>query len=525
MRNREFVRMYAASLVPMAFASSGSFEARAQEVLWERESPSRKDSTGFGMSFSPFRDFDADGVIDLLAGESNNSCDGTGVGIIYLLSGASGAELDRICGGDNDAGFGDEIHLLDDLDGDGVQELALGAAYYDDLQHGAHTGKVIVMSGSTHTVIRELIGEVGDGRFGQRLAAIPDVDGDGIGDLLIGAHAAWSHGQAYVYSTNSGALLRRYNDLNSGYLGSNVAAVGDVDADGVRDYAVTAGLNYNKGRVWIYSTTTGAELLRWDGPNDYSYFGYTIADLGDFDGDGHDDMLVNALPTNQPGFVYCYSGSNGTVLFTLIGERRLDLFGGPLQVLGDMNRDSYPEVLIGAIQDDRNGRLAGAAYLISTKTQRPLYRFLGSFTEELVGRNVAGGEDFNGDGIVDGIVSVGHKPKVGHRFGPEWVFAFAGNDLFLQASDTGISAGETVTLETRGGEAGALTILVLTDIRRAAMFIPLSLSALDSNGESAFTAVVPDAASGLDFTLRAYAQRHAGGPGIIDSSVEIVTVE
>jgi hypothetical protein len=108
--------------------------------------------------------------------------------------------------------------------------------------------------------------------FGCAIAGLPDIDGDGHGDILIGARSAYRidgifglqwEGAAYLYSGASGRLLRtmvsphfgEYNGGNPGDFGFSLAVMPDVNGDAVPEFVVGApGENYGltSGRVYVF---------------------------------------------------------------------------------------------------------------------------------------------------------------------------------------------------------------------------------------------------------------------------------
>ena len=128
--------------------------------------------------------------------------------------------------------------------------------------------------------------------------------------------------------------------------------------------------------------------------------------------------------------------------------------------------------------------------------------------------------DINGDGIEDLIVGAAdnslYQPAAG------CVYLFAGNDLFLQSNQSSYLAGDSFTLDIRGGEPYVVDALVLTDVNGTPLFLPLAFGSLDQFGEWEFTGTVPTGLSGLTLTLMAYAQRSSLG-GVVDSSPVTVT--
>jgi K319-like protein/FG-GAP repeat protein/centrosomal CEP192-like protein/VCBS repeat protein len=273
-----------------------------------------------------------------------------------------------------------------------------------------------------------------DAAFGKSVAGIGDVNGDGIGDLVIGAPGA---DKVYILSGKDQSLLRSVSDpdgLSKYQFGFTVVAVGDWDGDGFADFAVGAPGIPNVvplpcvldckpdpqwGRVFVFSGATGSLIKRIFAPEPTLQFGYAIAPLGDLNGDGKQVLAIGA-PVLGKGFgsVYAILGTDGTQIWKAtesgIGTNPQPIasFGASLAVLHDINGDGKPDLLVGApFHDDGTGKYPGAAYVLSGGDGTELRSHI---PPQIVGDNrfgvsVANVADQNGDGVNDYIVG---DPKV-----------------------------------------------------------------------------------------------------------------
>jgi hypothetical protein len=214
---------------------------------------------GLGWQIAIAGDRDGDGIDDLWVGAPSNPSQAH----VRLLSGASGAVLDSVDSPRSDDQFGFYLAAVDDLDGDGVADLAVGAP--TATVEGVRRGAVTLVSGATRRVLRELYGDTAGTGFGLMVAPMDDVDGDGIGDVAVGAPgdadpSTPAHGEVQVFSGASGVRLRRLASNDAGdFYGRALARVDDLDGDGLHDLAIGAPWSQAlSGRFEIRSARTFA---------------------------------------------------------------------------------------------------------------------------------------------------------------------------------------------------------------------------------------------------------------------------
>jgi len=304
---------------------------------------------GMGMSTFVLDDLNGDGVAEMGGAAFCTDYNGINSGSVYVYDGATATQIRRHDGVMPSSRLGRFATSIDDINGDGVRDYAAGATLESTFANRA--GAVYVWSGATGQQLAWISGDVANGLLGTAIASIDDLDGDGTPDLLVGAPGERSgDGRIYAFSGATGLEIDHYNGRsNNGGFGTSLDAVGDVNGDGIEDFA--GGEPYahsNEGEVHIISGSNFHRIRTISGANPGSWFGYRVACIGDADGDGKTDILIGE-PCKDTVHIYDTSGSR------LRKHEGPGAQSGPKQgwghavaAAGDVNQDGYDDYVIGA---------------------------------------------------------------------------------------------------------------------------------------------------------------------------------
>jgi hypothetical protein len=305
---------------------------------------------------------------------------------------------------------------------------------------------------------------IGD-RSGISVSDAGDVNGDGYGDVIIGADQARPNGASYVVfgrasgfgsvfnvSALNGSNGFRLNGVaDSDDSGASVSAAGDVNGDGFGDVIIGAPNadpnGASSGEAYVVFGKAGGftpnlNLTSLDGSNGFALrgggvderAGSSVSAAGDVNGDGFDDVMVGASGASPNGAAsgasYIVFGKangfapalnlsslNGSNGFTLNGVAAFDVSGRPISGAGDVNGDGFSDVIVGAYHASPNGQGSGAVYVVlgkqtgfaptlnlATLNGNNGFRLSGGNAGDYAGRSVSAAGDVNGDGFADIIV-------------------------------------------------------------------------------------------------------------------------
>jgi hypothetical protein len=433
------------------FLYYGSRAGLAPDPVWTAAGD--QEACMFGAKLSTAGDVNGDGFSDVLVGAiQEGSADNHGRAYMWLGS-ADGPRRTPgwvIESNQAGAGFGYAISGCGDVNGDGYDDLIVGAPGYDYGQVDEGAAFVFLGHSGGPSVLPDWYAQSDQtgASFGSSVASAGDVNGDGYDDVLVGSPSydagATDAGAAFLWlgtaggsapGTPSNAAWMGANNQAGALCGFSVACAGDVNADGYADVVIGSPM-YSQGQthegaagVYLGRASGLSSGATWIGQSNQAeaHYGRSVAGAGDVNCDGYTDLLIGAPHFDNPevdeGIVRLYYGTPGGVSGTAAwyAEPNEDgaRFGWAVSSAGDVNGDAFSDIVIGA-PDGSYGGVRGGIYCIwhggpagpSGHTPAECdYHGYSALAGAEAGIAVATAGDLNLDGYSDVLIGIPHLPN------------------------------------------------------------------------------------------------------------------
>ncbi len=284
------------------------FSGRDGRLIRSLEAPQQSAGAGFGWSVASAGDLDGDGIAEFIVGAPSQDHEGRA----FVFRGRDGTVLYPLAPPPDSeaAGFGWTVSPAGDLNRDGIPDMSVGAPY-SSVEGRSTQGRVYAYSGADGRLLYHIDHPQpqAGASFGWYVTSAGDLNEDSVPDLLVGAPyhdvgAAAAQGVAFAFSGTDGSLMLTFHDpapRPSAGFGWVMSAIPDVNTDGIPEILVGAPFQkvdefHIQGEVFLYNGRDGRHLTTFDNPYPHqgSMFGYALASPGDINADHIPEFVFGA---------------------------------------------------------------------------------------------------------------------------------------------------------------------------------------------------------------------------------------
>lgn len=400
----------------------------------------------FGAALAPAGDVNGDGFADVIVGAYlfDHDQGNEGKACVYTggATGLSEAPAWSVEGDQDVAYMGVTVAGAGDVNGDGFDDVIVGLERIDIVQINDGEARVYLGSagGLSMTPAWSAHGDQEEQYFGVRVAGAGDVNQDGFDDVLVGSHFFTGEfpreGRAFLYQGGPAGLgeipawTTEGGQVDS-RLGATLAPAGDVNGDGYDDVLIGSflydGGETDEGRALVFlgssSGLSGSAAWSAEGNQEGAQFGRWLSGAGDVNGDGFDDVLIGAdrydgAHVNEGAaflFLGSASGLSAEPAWSATGGQDYSAFGIAVGAAGDVNRDGFADILVGAPDFSGGEPFEGRAFLYLGSASGPglvpAWIAEPDVTGASFGSAVSGAGDVDRDGRSDILVGA---PRFGN---------------------------------------------------------------------------------------------------------------
>ena len=320
------------------------FSGATQAILYTINGGAPGDRFGFSLTA---RDFTGDHIKELVIGAPGRDTPATDAGEVVLVNGVTGTIMLSYAGSQTGEVLGSSVATIRSLDADPIPELIVGAPGGNQPFVGSFfggTGEVRVLSGASLTLLFVLQGESAEDSFGFAVTVTSDLDGDQLPEVVVGSPGSDEGpgadvGVVRVFSSSSRSLLRIFPGRESGErYGEIIANLGNLDGQGGWELAIGSP-TYGEvlsGRVEVIDVATRKIVHEVMSTQVLHGIGKSIARSSGYGEDKFGEYYCGIAGTSPAGIfageVRCYTLGRGLYGAAPRGTVGLGV-GGPFAIL------------------------------------------------------------------------------------------------------------------------------------------------------------------------------------------------